>query len=206
VSRPSRDRVVASSNLWLLPCESELATAPAWDYASRASACSRTMDRERPWLSVARRSPVAPMWPRAGYPAGSVPSGCGRLRRSGPPRPGTDRPAGHGKVDASLDQSTPAPNASRAGSSLGEAVIDAGHDHCCVVRGCPLGTGHNLCEWHAICTAGEDGPWHTVAPSVHLDRGSGPSAVITASLAEPDRARGRSGTRPSRCHPAGSTH
>ena len=28
-----------------------------------------------------------------------VPSGRGRLRRSGPPRPGTDRPAGHGKAD-----------------------------------------------------------------------------------------------------------
>ena len=31
---------------------------------------------------------------------GPVPSGRGRLRRSGPPRPGTDRPAGHGKADA----------------------------------------------------------------------------------------------------------
>ena len=32
----------------------------------------------------------------------SVPSGRGRLRRSGPPRPGTDRPAGHGKTDESV--------------------------------------------------------------------------------------------------------
>ena len=32
---------------------------------------------------------------------GSV--GRGRLRRSGPPRPGTDRPAGSGKADPSLD-------------------------------------------------------------------------------------------------------
>src|SRR5262245_4408684 len=32
-----------------------------------------------------------------------VPSGRGRLRRSGPPRPGTDRPAGHGKADASVE-------------------------------------------------------------------------------------------------------
>jgi hypothetical protein len=31
-----------------------------------------------------------------------VPSGRGRLRRSGPPRPGTDRPAGHGKADLCL--------------------------------------------------------------------------------------------------------
>ena len=30
-----------------------------------------------------------------------VPSGRGRLRRSGPPRPGTDRPAGHGKANPS---------------------------------------------------------------------------------------------------------
>jgi hypothetical protein len=36
-------------------------------------------------------------------PAGSVPSGRGRLRCSGPPRPGTDRPAGHGKADASVE-------------------------------------------------------------------------------------------------------
>jgi hypothetical protein len=34
--------------------------------------------------------------PRLGCP---VPSGRGRLWRSGPPRPGTDRPAGHGKAD-----------------------------------------------------------------------------------------------------------
>jgi hypothetical protein len=42
------------------------------------------------------------MWPRVD----PVPSGRGRLRRFGPPRPGTDRPAGHGKADASLDQTT----------------------------------------------------------------------------------------------------
>jgi hypothetical protein len=34
-------------------------------------------------------------------PAGSVPSGRGRLWRSGPPRPGTDRPAGRSKADLS---------------------------------------------------------------------------------------------------------
>jgi hypothetical protein len=47
---------------------------------------------------------------RHGYPSalrvettrtitGLVPSGRGRLRRSGPPRPGPDRPTGHGKAD-----------------------------------------------------------------------------------------------------------
>jgi hypothetical protein len=35
-----------------------------------------------------------------------VPSGRGRLRRSGLPRPGPERPAGHGKADANLDQLT----------------------------------------------------------------------------------------------------
>jgi hypothetical protein len=34
-----------------------------------------------------------------------VPSGRGRLWRSGPPRPGTDRPAEHGKADESLRDS-----------------------------------------------------------------------------------------------------
>jgi hypothetical protein len=38
---------------------------------------------------------------RLGVP---VPSGRGRLRRSGPPRPGTDRPAGHGKAEAGVEQ------------------------------------------------------------------------------------------------------
>jgi hypothetical protein len=36
-----------------------------------------------------------------------VPSGRGRLRRSGPPRPGTDRPAGHGKADPGLGPCMP---------------------------------------------------------------------------------------------------
>jgi hypothetical protein len=34
---------------------------------------------------------------------GPVSSGRRRLRRSGPRRPGTDRPAGHGKADQGLD-------------------------------------------------------------------------------------------------------
>jgi hypothetical protein len=47
-----------------------------------------------PWLSVRLRC----VRPSAGPGWGSVP-GRGRLRRSGPPRPGADRPAGHGKAD-----------------------------------------------------------------------------------------------------------
>jgi hypothetical protein len=48
--------------------------------------------------SSTRNCPVG-----CGFP---VPSGRGRHWRSGPPRPGTDRPAGHGKADASLNQPT----------------------------------------------------------------------------------------------------
>jgi hypothetical protein len=33
-----------------------------------------------------------------------------------------------------------------------------------VVRGYPLGTGHDRCEWHASGTASE-GTWHGVVPS-----------------------------------------
>jgi hypothetical protein len=39
-------------------------------------------------------------------PAGSVLSDRGRLRRSGPPQPGTNRPAGHGKVDAGVEKNS----------------------------------------------------------------------------------------------------
>jgi hypothetical protein len=47
------------------------------------------------WWYRARAPRVPTVYRRA-----PVPSGRGRLRRSGPPRPGTDRPAGHGKADA----------------------------------------------------------------------------------------------------------
>jgi hypothetical protein len=36
-------------------------------------------------------------------------------------------------------------------------VIGAGHGRCGVVPECPLGTGHDRCEWHDGGTAGEDG-------------------------------------------------
>ena len=43
----------------------------------------------------------------------SVPCGRGRLRRSGPPRPGTDRPTGHGKADQGLGLAPPAQQSRR---------------------------------------------------------------------------------------------
>jgi hypothetical protein len=57
--------------------------------------------RRRPAVPDAARTQHGPGQP--GARLAPVPSGRGRLRRSGPPRPGTDRPAGHGKADASLD-------------------------------------------------------------------------------------------------------
>jgi hypothetical protein len=55
----------------------------------------------------ARYSPYLPAWrvPTL-YRRLRSPSGRGRLRRSGPPRPGTDRPAGHGKADAGIERNT----------------------------------------------------------------------------------------------------
>jgi hypothetical protein len=52
-------------------------------------------DRSCPLYSPTYWLRVYPPYRRA-----PVPSGRGRLRRSGPPRPGTDRPARHGKADA----------------------------------------------------------------------------------------------------------
>jgi hypothetical protein len=54
VSRPSRDRVVASSNLWPLPCESESGGSLAWIYARQASSSTSNVDRKKPWLSAVK--------------------------------------------------------------------------------------------------------------------------------------------------------
>ena len=56
----------------------------------------------------------------------------------------------------------------RAGSSPWETVIGAGRGRCGVVRGCPLGTDHDRCEWHGSGTA-EDNPWYACRCWVHLD-------------------------------------
>jgi hypothetical protein len=58
--------------------------------------CRTSGVRSCPLLSVVHHSAADPA--RTEDPVGS---GRGRLRRSGPPRPGTDRPAGHGKADPS---------------------------------------------------------------------------------------------------------
>jgi hypothetical protein len=49
----------------------------------------------------------------------------------------------------------------RAGSLAGDVVIAAGRGRRGLVRECPLGTGHDRCEWHGSGTAGEDDGAHT---------------------------------------------
>jgi hypothetical protein len=89
-----------------------------------------------------------------------VPSGRGRLRRFGPSRLGTDfgpdRLAGHGKADASLGYDYLLAKPDRAGSSPAKIGNGAGPGRWGTVRGCPLGTGPDRCEWHGSGTAGED--------------------------------------------------
>ena len=84
-----------------------------------------------------------------------VPSGRGRLRRSGPPRPGTDRPAGHGKADASFDHVTPCSQ-----NQFGRRCHLRGEwRRLRLLRGCPWLSARDRsgrCEWDANGTAGED--------------------------------------------------
>jgi hypothetical protein len=98
---------------------------------------------------VAVGSHVAPVDP--------VPSDRRRLRRSGPPRPGTDRPAGHGK--ARMQASTNRPLAYKA--RWGRIATWPDYERRrswrpWVVRGCPLATARVRCEWHGSGTADED--------------------------------------------------
>jgi hypothetical protein len=44
----------------------------------------------------------------------------------------------------------------RAGLSPGQTTNGTDHGHRGIVRGCPLGTGHDCCEWHGSGTADED--------------------------------------------------
>src|SRR5215216_363040 len=97
---------------------------------------------------------------------GPVPSGRGRLRRSGPPRPGTDRPAGHGKADLSLDplhamQFRTVPMVQVSAACVAQRPPRSDRD-------LPLHTASDRSLWHAGGTAGEnnDGPtWRRRLPS-----------------------------------------
>ena len=44
----------------------------------------------------------------------------------------------------------------RTGSLPGQVTKGAGHGHRVIVRGYPLGTGGDCCEWHGSGTADED--------------------------------------------------
>jgi hypothetical protein len=117
-------------------------------------------------------------------PRGPVPSGRGRLRRSGPPRPGTDRPAGHGKADPSLRpiahlRAKP----DRAGSPPGQTTNGAGHGGRGIVRECPLATAPVRCEWHGSGTAGKEDGGGASQRRHQVDRRMRPVPVTPASLA-----------------------
>jgi hypothetical protein len=85
-----------------------------------------------------------------GFP---VPSGRARLRRSGPSRPGTDRPAGHGKAYAGIERSatrvmvtygprpwsTPSSRVDVLGKSRRDSVRSAG-----LAAGCRAGRSPRL--------------------------------------------------------------
>jgi hypothetical protein len=129
---------------------------------------------------------------RLGVP---VPSGRGRLRRSGPPRPGTDRPAGHGKADPSLDplhamQFRPAQVVQVSGMwpASRPSPID---------RECPLHAAGDRCLWHVGGTAGENDDARSRRQRLQLAWRVRPVLVTIASWARARRARGRPGTRPS---------
>jgi hypothetical protein len=48
------------------------------------------------------------------------------------------------------------PKPDRTGSSPAGTENTTGRSRFCVVRGCPLVTGHDCCEWHARGTAGQN--------------------------------------------------
>jgi hypothetical protein len=54
----------------------------------------------------------------------------------------------------------PAPKPDRAGSSPAKEGSRAGGGRRGVVRGCPLGTGQDCCDWHVGGTAGENDDAH----------------------------------------------
>jgi hypothetical protein len=108
------------------------------------------------------------------------PSGRGRLRRSGPPRPGTDRPAGYGKADASLDKLITCSQ-----SQIGR---------CCHLRGWRTaqlaaalwlsvvvrsGTVQDCCECHAVARPSKMTLGTRSHRWFHPDRRVRPSSVTT---------------------------
>jgi hypothetical protein len=73
------------------------------------------------------------------------------------------------------------------GHHLGGQCMGAGRGCHGVVRGCPLGTGQDCCEWHDSGTAVEDDVVPVAPLALSLASGLGPSSVATASLASRER-------------------
>jgi hypothetical protein len=79
----------------------------------------------------------------------------------------------------------------RAGSSPGEAVNGAGHGRCGVVRGCPLATGQDSCEWHACGTAGSTRMASGCRRRLQMSRRRGPPWMTDCLVGKPRRRPGR---------------
>jgi hypothetical protein len=144
-------------------------------------------DRYLPVLSVGVGSHVAPMWPRVG----PVP-GRGRLRRSGPPRPGTGSAgrARQGRCKARpTDLLLAKPD--RAGSSPATAGEQRRPRLSEVVRGCPRETGKDRCKWHASGTAGSTRMASGCRRRLQMSRRRGPPWMTDCLVGKPRRRRGR---------------
>jgi hypothetical protein len=136
------------------------------------------------------------MWPQCGPELIRSRPGRGRLRRSGPPRPGTGS-AGRvrqGRCKPRYNRPLLA-KPDRAGPSPATAENGAGRGRCDVVHDCPLGTGQDRCEWHGSGTAGEDDACPAWQCRYQLDRRVSTTPATPASLARAAGPRQRSGGR-----------
>jgi hypothetical protein len=79
----------------------------------------------------------------------------------------SDRPVGHGKADAPRPSITCLQSQIGGRRHLRSWGSGAGRGRRGVVRGCPLGTDHDRCEWHGTGTA-RGQPWYACRCWVHL--------------------------------------
>jgi hypothetical protein len=115
------------------------------------------------------RTTVVPVPHRPSTAEIPVPSGRGRLRRSGPPRPGpTGRPGTARPMQAWINR-PPAPKARSGRIVTCGGRERAGRRGLGVGCGCPLGTDQDRCEWQASGTAAEDDPGIRLRRWLHLD-------------------------------------
>jgi hypothetical protein len=79
------------------------------------------------------------------------------------------------------------PKPDRAGSLPRELVNGAGRGRRWVVRGCPLETGQDRCEWHGSGTAGENDDAHTYERRLSGDCGARPVQADHLLVGKPSR-------------------